>query len=184
MEKKSNVRKLEIGCGSKKQKGFFGIDLYPYAGVDLVIDVDNGLPFKNNTIEEIYTEHALEHVKEFEFVMEEIYRICKPKAKIVIKVPYFSGKSAFFEFHRRFFRYDSFTDFEQDEKSMLTTKNPVNFKVKKRKLIFLKKWYLPWNFIIEPLFNIHQKICLFYEETFLRNLFPAYEMYFELEAKK
>jgi ubiquinone/menaquinone biosynthesis C-methylase UbiE len=181
---KKEITKLEIGCGPKKIKGFYGIDLFNYSGVDLVVDVDKGLPFKDNSIKEIYTSHVLEHVKNFEFVMEEIYRVCKPNARVIIKVPYFSGKSAFFEFHRRFFRFDSFTDFEKSEKSMLTTSNPVNFEIKKRKLIFLKKWYLFYNYLIEPLFNLHSKLCLFYEETFLRNLFPAYEVYFELKVKK
>ena len=176
--------KLEIGCGPNKKKGFYGIDLFNYPGVDKIVDVDSGIPFKDNSVKEIYTAHVLEHVRKFEFVIEEIYRVCAPNAKITIKVPYFSGKSAFFEFHRRFFRYDSFTDFEQTKESMLSTQNPVNFKVIKRKLIFLKKWYLPWNYIVEPFLNLNKKLCLFYEETFLRNLFPAYEVKFELKVIK
>jgi ubiquinone/menaquinone biosynthesis C-methylase UbiE len=145
-----------------------------------VVDVDKGLPFKMNSVEEIYTSHVLEHVDNLEFVMEEIYRVCKPNAKIIIKVPHFSGNSGFFEFHKRFFRYDSFSEFEQRENDMDISNKKMKFKVVKRKLGFLKKWYLFLNYIIEPLINIHPKICIFYEQTFLRNLFPAHEIRFEL----
>jgi len=176
--------KLDLGCGKFKKKGFYGIDKFPGESVDKVVDVDKGIPFKDNSVIEIYSSHVLEHVNNFEFVMEEIYRICKPDAKIIIKVPHFSGKSGFFEFHKRFFRYDSFSEFEQREKDMDFSKKKIRFKIVKRKLGFLKRWYLFFNYLFEPIINLSSKFCIFYELTFLRNLFPAHEVIFELRVIK
>ncbi len=67
-------------------------------------------------------------------------------------------------------------------------KKKLDIKVVKRYLRFFKKPYLPWNYLIEPLFNwvcrIDYRLHVLYEETFLRNLFPAFEMYFKIEVIK
>tara|TARA_Y100000034_G_scaffold75733_1_gene90921 strand:+ start:207 stop:638 length:432 start_codon:yes stop_codon:yes gene_type:complete len=141
--------KLDFGCGKKKRAGFFGIDQFPGDDVDKVCDLNKKLPFKENSVDEAYTSHVLEHVDSLEFTMEEIYRVCKPNSKLTIKVPHFSGKSGFFEFHKRFFRYDSFQDFEQKEDDMFTS-SKVRLRVYKRKLLFLKKWYYPLNYLLGP----------------------------------
>ena len=177
--------KLDLGCGKYKKPGFYGIDKFYSKGVDQVVDVDKGIPFKNNSVKEVYSEHVLEHVDRFEFVLEEIHRICKPNAKVIIKVPHFSGSSGFYEYHKRFFRYGSFVEFEKVTRQMdVSNKKEVKFKVVKRKLNFLKKWYLLFNYLVEPLINIHPKMCSFYELTFLRNFFPAHEVEFELRVIK
>jgi len=176
--------KIDLGCGKFKKEGFYGIDKFPGKNVDRVVDLDKKLPFKNNSIEEIYTSHVLEHVESLEFVMEEIHRICKPNAKIVIKVPHFSGKSGFFEFHKRFFRYDSFSEFEQKENDMDISNKQIKFQVINRKLCFLKKFSHPLAKPLEWFFNLSSRLCNYYEETFLRNLFPAHEVRFELKVIK
>ena len=66
---------------------------------------------------------------------------------------------------------------------MIPGKN-VRIKIIKRRLIFLRKPYLPLNGLLESLINSNPKLVTLYEETFLRNLFPAYEMYFELRVVK
>lgn len=181
---KLNNIKLDLGCGKFKKKGFFGIDKFPSPNVDRVVDVDEGLPFSDNSVIEIYSSHVLEHVDSLEEVMEEIYRVCKPGAKVLIKVPHFSGKSGFFEFHKRFFRYDSFSEFEKKELDMDISTNPMKFKVVRRKLCFLKKKSHPFAKLLERFFNMSSRLCNYYEETFLRNLFPAHEVEFELRPIK
>ena len=139
-EFKKQIVKVDLGCGKYKKKGFYGIDKFSGEDVDQIVDVDKGIPFEDNSVDEIYTSHVLEHVGNFEFVMEEIHRICKPNAKIIIKVPHFSGSSGFFEFHKRFFRYGSFSDFEQKPMDMGISKKSIRFKVLNRRLHFLKKY--------------------------------------------
>lgn len=176
--------KVDIGCGDNKKKGLLGVDKFDYPAVDIKMDLDKKWKFKDNSVSLLYTSHFLEHVDNLEFVMEEIYRVCKPNAKIIIKVPHFSGKSGFFEFHRRFFRYNSFEDLHIDPKLMKVSHTRLNFKIINRRLIFLKKWSHPFSPFIEPLINISPRVCSYYEESFLRNLFPAHEVFFELRVIK
>lgn len=52
--------RLHIGSGSHHLDGWINIDNLNYPGVDRVLDVRRGLPFKN--VQCIYAEHFLEHL--------------------------------------------------------------------------------------------------------------------------
>jgi ubiquinone/menaquinone biosynthesis C-methylase UbiE len=82
--------RLDIGCGRSKLKGTLGVDIVPLPGVNVVADLNSGLPFRDNSVDEIYTSHTLEHVDNFTGTMEELYRICKPNALVHIWVPHAS----------------------------------------------------------------------------------------------
>jgi ubiquinone/menaquinone biosynthesis C-methylase UbiE len=84
------VVRLDIGCGRSKFKGTLGVDIVPLPGVDVVADLTRGLPFRDNSISEIYTSHTLEHVDNLPAVMEELWRVCKPNALVHIWVPHAS----------------------------------------------------------------------------------------------
>lgn len=176
-------KRIDIGCGRHKRKGFYGVDKFYFEGVDKVCDIDKGLPLKDNSVEEVYTSHFLEHVENLEFVFNELMRVCKHNAKMVIRVPHFSGRAAFFEFHRYFFRYGSFSSFEGGNKNMIP-EGGAKIETTKRKLVFLRKPYLPLNGLVELLVDKYPRLATLYEETFLRNFFPAYEMIFEMRIIK
>ncbi|HYR46411.1 MAG TPA: hypothetical protein VER78_05345 [Thermoanaerobaculia bacterium] len=53
-------RRLHIGCGQEAIAGWINIDNRPLPGVDHVLDVRTGLPFRG--VEAIYAEHFLEHL--------------------------------------------------------------------------------------------------------------------------
>jgi ubiquinone/menaquinone biosynthesis C-methylase UbiE len=80
--------RLDIGCGRAKVKGTLGVDRVPLPGVDVVADVERGLPFRDGSVDEIYTSHTLEHVQDFLGVMEELWRVCRPNALVHIWVPH------------------------------------------------------------------------------------------------
>ncbi len=82
--------RLDIGCGRSKFKGTLGVDIAAVPGVNVLGDLNSGLPFRDNSISEIYTSHTLEHVDSFVGTMEELWRICKPDALIHIWVPHAS----------------------------------------------------------------------------------------------
>jgi predicted SAM-dependent methyltransferase len=79
--------KLDIGCGKFKLPGFIGIDIDPESSADLLHDINTPLPYPDNSIDEIYCSHLLEHCKNVEFVLNEFYRICKPGTVINCIVP-------------------------------------------------------------------------------------------------
>jgi predicted SAM-dependent methyltransferase len=80
--------KVEIGCGGTKNEGFIGIDRFELPGVDIVADINEGLPIEENRVSLLFSSHSLEHFADLPKVMKEIYRVCKHGAQVCIVVPY------------------------------------------------------------------------------------------------
>jgi predicted SAM-dependent methyltransferase/outer membrane murein-binding lipoprotein Lpp len=80
-------RKLHVGCGKVKLPGWLNIDVEP--GADLVIDVRQGLPFEENSVDFIYNEHFVEHLtyEEGEKVLREFWRCLKKGGVLRIATP-------------------------------------------------------------------------------------------------
>jgi ubiquinone/menaquinone biosynthesis C-methylase UbiE len=78
--------KLNLGCDIFKIPEFVNIDLCPDVKPDLVADVSK-LSYEDNSIEEIYSGHILEHFSWDNSPLKEWYRILKPNCKITITVP-------------------------------------------------------------------------------------------------
>ena len=80
--------RLNIGCGEYPIKGFVNIDVYEGKNVDLVCNALK-LPYENNSIDEIYCGHMIEHlsIKEAEKVLKEFLRVLKPLGKLGIVIP-------------------------------------------------------------------------------------------------
>lgn len=72
--------KLHLGCGNLRKDGYINIDNRELPSVDLVRDITKGLPFSDETIDEVYSENFMEHIPQSEviFVMNEIWRVLKP----------------------------------------------------------------------------------------------------------
>jgi GT2 family glycosyltransferase len=101
--------KVDIGCGSRKNQGFIGVDIYPWPGVDLVADLTKKFPFPDNTVDEIRAYDCLEHLPNIIHTMNEIWRICKPGATVDILVPSTDGRGAFQDpTHVSFWNINSF----------------------------------------------------------------------------
>jgi len=81
-------KKLHLGCGSKLFPGWINIDMNPKG--DFTLDLREGLPFTDNSVERIYTEHSLEHFyREHDgpFLLRECLRVIEPGGWIRITVP-------------------------------------------------------------------------------------------------
>lgn len=79
---------LEIGSGDKKGvDNWFTIDMSDHC--DIKCDVTEGLPFPDNSISKIYSEHFLEHLtyKEGQIFLIESLRVLKPEGDFLISVP-------------------------------------------------------------------------------------------------
>lgn len=83
--------KINIGCGNKKREGFIGIDLYQCSAVNIISDISKYIPIKNNSVEEIYASHVIEHIFDIASLMKEIHRVCKNNAVVTIITPHFSS---------------------------------------------------------------------------------------------
>ncbi|MFH1451635.1 MAG: methyltransferase domain-containing protein [archaeon] len=59
--------------------------------MDIYHNIEEGLPFEDNTFDYVFADNVLEHVKNIFFILDEINRICKNGAIIEIYVPHYSG---------------------------------------------------------------------------------------------
>lgn len=95
--------KLDIGCGKFKKDGFIGVDAKDF-GQEIVWDICQGLPFQDETVDEVYTSHTLEHIKDesLDDLFREFHRVCKNGAKLTIRVPHADTIEAHYFCHHSF----------------------------------------------------------------------------------
>src|SRR6185437_4410293 len=134
MGQKDNIR-VNLGGGREKINGFLNIDIVELPSVDIVADITKGIPLPDNSVVELRATYVLEHIKDVPAIMEEIYRICKPDARVLIRVPYFKSTAAFKDpTHVSFFTERTFEYFDRDyidDERLPEYKMKVNFKVAK-----------------------------------------------------
>lgn len=81
--------KLNIGCGRRKRKDYINIDINKKFHPNISTDVTKGLPFEDNSIQQILVIHFLEHLFyiQVEPFLNECYRVLKHEGVIEIEVP-------------------------------------------------------------------------------------------------
>ena len=95
---------IELGCGQNKRAGFIGIDKQRFPDVDVVMDLNTErLPFDDDSVDYVYTSHAFEHIQNYHFVLQEIFRVCQDMATVEIWTPYGKSNDAFLFGHDMFF---------------------------------------------------------------------------------
>jgi SAM-dependent methyltransferase len=101
-------RILDIGCGRKKLPGAIGLDQLPLPGVDIVADLNEALPFDDETFDAVHADQVLEHVPDLVMVVYEAHRILKPGGMLVAHTPYFRSSWAHIDpTHARSFTINS-----------------------------------------------------------------------------
>lgn len=83
--------KLNLGCGANRLPGYVNVDCF--GDVDVNWNLEQfPWPWADNSVDEILMKHVLEHLGErtetFFSIVKELYRVCKPDAKINIIVPH------------------------------------------------------------------------------------------------
>jgi SAM-dependent methyltransferase len=80
--------KVQIGGGSHQLDGFFNIDLVPPA--DVLWDVREGIPLKDDSVELLFSEHFLEHIdypRSAKHYAREVHRVLRPGGQVITGVP-------------------------------------------------------------------------------------------------
>lgn len=102
-------------------------------------------PFKDNSFDEVYMSHVLEHLADPIKILREIIRISKDKAIITIKVPHaYSYANVASIQHKANFTENSFTPEhlrEYDLEGLKLTKQEFLFRNRWKRLIPLKKYF-------------------------------------------
>ena len=129
------INKISLGGGPIKKDGFLNIDILPLPEVDIVTDLNNGIPLTANSVNEVSALSILEHLTDTCFIMEEIYRVCENNAKLTITVPYFKSTAAVKDpTHKRLFSDRTFEYFDRSfiDGGLLPNYNlKCNFKIEK-----------------------------------------------------
>jgi len=91
--------KLNLGCGDKKMDGYINIDVC--GTPDVCFDLSCfPWPFEDNSADEVFSSHFLEHVLDYEKTILEIHRILKPDGIIHFHVPHFRNPLAVWNLHK------------------------------------------------------------------------------------
>ena len=107
---------LHLGCGNKPLANFINIDFYNKKCADEILDLNDKLPYQDDTIDLIYSDNVFEHIFNLLRLIQECYRILKPGAALIIKVPYFKSKHAFVDpTHLNFFTIESMDYFVKNK---------------------------------------------------------------------
>ena len=79
---------LNLGSGTSRKQDYLSIDLYtPEA--DVMIDLTRPLPFDDESVDNIYASHVVEHFSrdEWESIRKDWVRVLKPGGAIEIRCP-------------------------------------------------------------------------------------------------
>lgn len=181
---------LELGPGEIKQfEGYIGLDILQKSSVDYVCDLSLGFGFiEDDSIDEIYSSHFLEHIDNLPFFLKEINRILKKGGKMINVVPHFSNPYYYSDYtHKNFWGLYSICYFSKDsyfKRGVPQYYNDLDFKIVEIKLIFrspfLKRNYL--KKILTFTVNTSNYFKELYEEMF-SSIFSCYEIYIVIEKK-
>lgn len=107
--------KVDIGCGESKPPGYIGVDIYSGPGVDIVADISKVFPFHTSTVDVLRAHDVIEHLPDRINTMNEIWRVCKPGARVDLRVPSSDGRGAFQDpTHISFWNANSFFYYSVD----------------------------------------------------------------------
>ena len=190
--KKGDRIALDIGCGPAKKPGYIGIDKLMLPGVDFIADIELGLPFlPDNSVDEIYTSHFVEHIDNLELFLRECHRVVKSTGMINIYIPHFSNPWFYSDYtHKRFFGLYTFLYFS-DHNNPYKRKVPdfysdFKFRVVEQKLIFKSPPFYYRNLfrqILQRIFNSSIYMQELYEDVFCY-IFACQELYSKLSPVK
>jgi len=172
--------KLNIGSGKKELIGFISCDASKDVNPDVVVDLEERLPFKDNTFDEVIGNHILEHIHNFIPLMKELHRICINKAILKFSVPFYLSVGAFTDVtHCRFFTPFTFNDLISKEFAYEFGTEGM-FKINKVKLIYGTGFAKKINWFMNPLINLsHRVYCKLFA-----GILPASDIEYELEITK
>ncbi|MBV9122047.1 MAG: methyltransferase domain-containing protein [Planctomycetes bacterium] len=183
--------RLNLGSGMRLRPGFYNVDHLPLPNVDILADLNEPLSaLPDNSVEEIYCRHTLEHVTRFLELLAELHRVTSSQGRIEIIVPHFSNPYGYSDpTHVRFFGLYSFFYFcdeaDQPRRKVPSFYLPQRFQVESVSCRLLKETVLEkvLRAVLQPLINRSPGSLDWYERRLCRWL-PANDIRFLLRPKK
>lgn len=189
--KNSSTIVLELGCGDRKYPDRICIDQLDMPNIDIVADLEQGLPFlPDNSVDEIHSKSLLEHIDNLDVLMKDIWRVLKPTGKKVLFVPHFSNPYYYSDHtHKRFFGLYTFEYFAGEQKrfkrKVPNFYHDYGFITEEITLVFTSPWERRKKVkrIFQKIFNFNTWMMEFYEEN-LCYIAPCYGLQVTLRPMK
>ena len=91
--------KINLGSGNRPMQGYENIDIQERVNPDLVCDVTMGLPYGDNSVDEVRAFDFLEHIERDDVinVITEIWRVLKPGGRFESFTPDAEFGQGFFQ---------------------------------------------------------------------------------------
>lgn len=112
------LARLHVGCGRNILPGWVNLDAVPLPGVEVVADLGRcrevPLPLPDDHFDEFLLSHVIEHLPDPLPMMQELWRVAKPSARMVIRCPHGGSDDAWEDpTHARPYFASSFAYFSQ-----------------------------------------------------------------------
>ena len=170
---------LDLGCGRAKIAGSVGIDIAVASEADIRHDLGRfPYPVEDSRFEVIFCRNVIEHVPDVVRLMEEIHRIGRPGAEVLVTTPHFSSVYSYQDpTHVRHLSMESLDYFTADTRHS-NFYTSCRFEIVERRLDFGRS--IPFSWIAKGLFALSPRR---YEKHFAF-MFPANSLFFRLRVVK
>ena len=182
--------KLNLGCGKDIKPDYINLDIVDYGG-NKIHDINTfPYPFEDNTFEEIYASHVLEHLDNFNKTVIELYRIAKPNCTIIVYAPFFLNTKYFGEpDHKIPFSIRTFDNYEYigDRKLKFYEKWKLDHRTNYEsvaKFEILEKRFITSHFAVLKWMDFIVNFEPVIYERFFAGIFSPEEVYFKLRVVK
>ena len=129
------IVRLDFG-GEARRNRCLRVAEAPTPGAHVVARLGPALPFRKNSVDEVFLDHALAHTDDdLAPIMEELWRICKPGTLVHLRLPHASSSWALSRDprHSRHFSLETFNYFDPRLKDS-TCASPASFQVEHARL--------------------------------------------------
>lgn len=170
---------VDLGCGQDRIAGAVGVDFAGNAKADVRHDLDvYPYPFADGSFEVLVLRNVIEHVRNVVGLMEEIHRIGRAGADVLITTPHFSSLYSYQDpTHLRHLALDSM-DYFTETTAHSNFYSSARFKVIARGLDFGRSF--PFSAVARVLAWMSERK---YEKHFAF-MFPANSLWFHLQVVK
>lgn len=120
--------------------GALGIDIARIPDVDVLGDLERGLPFATGSIDELHCYHVLEHVRDYLAAMGEIWRVLRHDGIVHVRAPHASSPYMTWKdpTHRRGLSIATFAYFDGTyfDGAAFSYYSPARFRIETARLCF------------------------------------------------
>jgi predicted SAM-dependent methyltransferase len=168
---------LNLGSGNKSFADSINVDVTARTNPDVVHDLNQTpWPFSDHSFAAVRAYDVIEHLDNVPATMEEIHRVCRAGAAVEITVPHFSSGNAFTDpTHQHFFSVFSMDYFTEGHPTAFYSS--ARFRVKQANIQFYP------GLVNKLVWRLAKRYPQKYEQRWAW-IFPAWYLFFELEAVK